>query len=56
MLVRTATLPLPTRSRPIPHPDFPIVDCAIANDASVLQLAYDLVARLARGENMYLHW
>lgn len=33
---------------------FPIVDCSIANEASVLQLAYDLVGRLLRGENMYI--
>jgi hypothetical protein len=35
---------------------FPIVDCATANDGSVLQLCHDLVARLAAGENMYIHW
>lgn len=35
---------------------FPIVDCAIANDASVLQLCHDLCQRLLRGEVMYLHW
>ena len=34
---------------------FPIVDCSIASEASVLQLAFDLVARLARGETMYIH-
>lgn len=33
---------------------FPIVDCSIANEASVLQLAYDLVGRMLRGENMYI--
>lgn len=35
---------------------FPIVDCAIANDASVTQLAHDLCARLNRSENLYVHW
>ncbi len=34
---------------------FPIVDCSIAAESSVLQLAYDLVARLVRGEVMYVH-
>ena len=34
---------------------FPIVDCATAHDTSVLRLARDLSARLARGEVMYLH-
>lgn len=34
---------------------FPIQDCSIANDASVLQLCTDLVARMVRGENMYVH-
>lgn len=34
---------------------FPIVDCAIANDSSVLQLAQDLCGRLMRGETMYVH-
>jgi hypothetical protein len=34
---------------------FPIVDCSIANDASVLQLCHDLSQRLLKGEVMYLH-
>jgi hypothetical protein len=47
----------PTGTKPdgLEFVHFPIVDCAIANDASVLQLAYDLVGRLARGENLYVH-
>ena len=40
---------------PQPRPFYP-ADCAIANDASVLQLARDLCARLLRGETMYVHW
>jgi hypothetical protein len=34
---------------------FPIVDCACAEDANVLDLARNLVARLFRGEVLYLH-
>ena len=34
---------------------FPIVDCATANDASVLALAHLLVKRLVAGEVMYVH-
>eukprot|EP00903_Cladosiphon_okamuranus_P014155 g13154.t1 len=34
---------------------FPIVDCNVADDTKVLQLAANLAARLARGEVMYLH-
>jgi hypothetical protein len=34
---------------------FPIVDCSTANDTRVLELAHDLVGRLARGENLYVH-
>lgn len=33
---------------------FPIVDCATANDSSVLQLCHDLVSRIARGEVMVI--
>ena len=33
---------------------FPIQDCAIAHDASVLQLARDLCDRLTKGEVIYL--
>ena len=33
---------------------FPIVDMGIAPDASVLELAMDLVGRLAAGQNIYL--
>ncbi|CBJ33615.1 conserved unknown protein [Ectocarpus siliculosus] len=34
---------------------FPIVDCNVADDTKVLQLAAQLAGRLARGEVMYLH-
>ncbi|CAM9696043.1 unnamed protein product [Scytosiphon promiscuus] len=34
---------------------FPIVDCNVADDTKVLQLAGKLATRLARGEVMYLH-
>jgi len=34
---------------------FPIVDCSTANDTRVLELAHDLVGRLAAGENLYVH-
>ena len=33
---------------------FPILDCGVAHDASVLQLARDLCGRLLKGEVMYL--
>ena len=53
------TLPLssfPGGARPegLEFVHFPIVDCSIANDSSVLQLAKDLVGRLAAGQNMYM--
>jgi hypothetical protein len=34
---------------------FPIVDCAVVSDARVLRLCKDLVKRLLKGENMYIH-
>ncbi|CAM9678370.1 unnamed protein product, partial [Discosporangium mesarthrocarpum] len=34
---------------------FPIVDCDVADDAKVLQLALQLSSRVASGEVMYLH-
>ena len=34
---------------------FPIVDCDTVSDDKVLQLCNDLVKRLVKGENMYIH-
>jgi protein-tyrosine phosphatase len=34
---------------------FPIKDCSITDDAAVLRLAQSLVARLHRGERLYVH-
>ncbi len=34
---------------------FPIVDCAVVSDTRVLRLCKDLVKRLLKGENMYIH-
>ena len=34
---------------------FPIVDCAVVSDARVLKLCKDLVKRLLKGENLYVH-
>ena len=45
--------PKPTEGLHFLH--FPIVDCSTANDTGVLELAHDLVNRLASGENLYVH-
>lgn len=34
---------------------FPIVDCSVVSDARVLKLCKDLVKRLLKGENLYVH-
>ena len=34
---------------------FPIIDCDTVSDDKVLQLCNDLVQRLVKGENMYIH-
>ena len=34
---------------------FPIVDCSVANDSSVLGLAQMLVQRLVNGDVLYVH-
>ncbi len=51
-----ATFPNSVKPDGLEFVHFPIVDCSIANEASVLQLAYDLVGRICRGETMYVHW
>ena len=33
----------------------PIVDCSTTNDSIVLELARDIIVRLQRGENIYVH-
>ena len=50
-----AAFPRGTKPSGLEFVHFPIVDCSIAAESSVLQLAVDLVARLVRGETMYVH-
>ena len=45
--------PSSTKPEGLEFVHFPIVDCATAHDASVLQLAVDLVARLSRGGHVH---
>ncbi len=51
--VRVAELPRKVDGLEFVH--FPIVDCAVVSDSRVLRLCKDLVKRLIKGENMYIH-
>jgi hypothetical protein len=51
------TIEFPSSSKPdgLEFVHFPIVDCAVVSDTRVQRLCKDLVKRLLKGENMYIH-
>ncbi len=54
-LLDSIEFPSSTKPDGLEFVHFPIVDCAVVSDTRVLRLCKDLVKRLLKGENMYIH-